>query len=210
MRRRLLAAGLAAVVRVWLLTLRVQRLGPPLQGPGVAAFWHGDQLPLLAIRPPQAVAPISRSRDGRLQAQVMGWFGVGDVPGSSSKGALSAARGLMRAVRRGGVALMAVDGPRGPARVAKPGAAWLASRLGVSLWPVAVAARGRRLSRAWDGFLLPRPFSRVCIVVGDPVRCPPSAGPDALAALTADALQAAQARAESLLAGDTAFPVDAD
>ncbi|MCB9522353.1 MAG: DUF374 domain-containing protein [Myxococcales bacterium] len=178
------------------MTLRVQRCGPPFEGPGVIAFWHGDQLPLLAIRPGDAVAPMSLSRDGRLQARVMAAFGVRDVAGSSSRGALAAARGLRRQVAGGAVALVAVDGPRGPARVAKPGAAWLARHVGCPLWPVAVDAVGWRL-RAWDRFLLPRPFSRVVVAVGEPVSLAAGLSADELAAHTGAALEAASAVARA-------------
>jgi lysophospholipid acyltransferase (LPLAT)-like uncharacterized protein len=166
----LLALGIGLVVRLWLATLRVQRLGPPLVGPGLVAFWHGDQLPLLTIRPAgRLVAPISLSRDGRLQAAIMARFGIGDIPGSSSRGGASAARGLLRALGQGALALIAVDGPRGPRGQAQPGALFLARQTGLPLWPVGVAVRRGRRLRAWDRFLLPCPFTRTVVVVGEPL-----------------------------------------
>ena len=162
---------IAAVVKLWILTLRYRRVGPTFEGPGVIAFWHGDQLPLLRARPAGDVfAPISLSRDGRLQAQILWRLGIGDVPGSSSRGAFGALRGLLRVVGRGGQALIAVDGPRGPRGEAKPGGVHVARRLGVPIWPVGVAVqRGARLRRAWDRFLLPLPFTRIVIRVGEPL-----------------------------------------
>lgn len=170
-RRRLLAWVIALAVRGWIATLRVRRAGPPIRGPAVLAFWHGEQLPLLPARPSGIlVAPISLSADGRLQARVMARLGIGEAPGSSSRGGLGAARRLIRAVRGGAVALMAVDGPRGPCQVVKPGAAFVARATGAPLHPVGVAVRrGHRLRRSWDRFLLPLPFTRVVIVFGPPV-----------------------------------------
>lgn len=81
-----------------------------------------------------------------------------------------AVRGLLRALHGGASVLMAVDGPRGPRGVAKPGAAFVAISGRVPVYPVAVeVAHGRRLARAWDAFLLPLPFTRTRVRVGDPL-----------------------------------------
>lgn len=196
LRRRALAWGIALVVRGWIATLRVQKVGA-VDAPSVLAFWHGDQLALLRARPQgPLIAPISASRDGRLQARIMARFGVADAPGSSSRGGLGAARALLRALRGGAVALVAVDGPRGPARIAKPGAAFLSRRAGVPLRPVGVAVRrGRRLRKAWDRFVLPLPFTRVVVVFGPPV------APDAAHDDLESALAEAGNRARALLGG---------
>lgn len=194
-RRRALAWGISLVVRGWIATLRVQRSGPLIEGPAVLAFWHGDQLALLPARPrARLIAPISLSADGRLQARVMARLGVEDAPGSSSRGGLGAARRLIRTVRAGAVALMAVDGPRGPRGSVKRGAAAVARASRAPVHPVGVAVRrGRRLARAWDRFLLPCPFTRVVVVFGPPVDL--TANPEAaIAAGIEAACAAARAR----------------
>lgn len=193
--RRLLVACVSVLVRLWLATLRVDRRGPALAGPGVVAFWHGDQLPLLAARPRgDVVAPISLSRDGDLQAALLGRLGIAAVRGSTSRNALAVARGLRRALGNGALALVAVDGPRGPARLASAGAPWLAQVAGAPLWPVGVAVRhGRRLRRPWDRYLLPLPLTRVVVWVGEPL----TAGADAQ--VLTDALWSASTEARALL-----------
>ncbi len=164
LRERLAAALLLWAARLWLKTLRLERVGDPLlpSGGGVVAFLHGEQLPLLLCRPSgDLIAPISLSRDGGLQARVMAGFRVRAARGSSSRGALRALLSLRRAVEGGAVALMAVDGPRGPLGVPHEGAAYLALTAGAPLWVCRVSSsRGVRL-RSWDRFLLPLPFSRV-------------------------------------------------
>ncbi len=169
--RALLAPIIGVVARLWIASLRFERRGPPMEGPSLVAFWHGDQLPLLGQRPRgQVVAPISLSRDGRMQARIMKHFGIGDVPGSSSRGAFGAARGLLRALQGGAVALMAVDGPRGPRGHVKTGVAFLARHAKVPVYPVGVASGLFKRLGAWDRFLLPLPFSRVVVWVGTPMR----------------------------------------
>lgn len=169
---RLLAWAASWLIRLWIATLRYRRRGPVPVGPGLLAFWHGDQLPLIGQRPAgRLVAPVSLSADGRLQAQILGRLGIEHVSGSSSRGGARALRGLWRALGAGALGLVAVDGPRGPRGVVKPGVVFLARRLGVPVWPVGVAVRrGRRLRRAWDRYLLPLPGTRVVVVFGEPWR----------------------------------------
>ena len=62
------------------------------------------------------------------------------------------------------------DGPRGPYRVAKPGALIVARQSALPILPVAVRARPAiRLARRWDRQLLPLPFSRLTLITGEPM-----------------------------------------
>lgn len=164
--------ALGVFVRVWLWTLRVTVAGPDGDDdrrPRVYAFWHGTQLPLLA-RPrsrPTAVL-VSWSRDGALQTGVMSSHGMLVVRGSSSRGGARGLRALIRLLRTGFTdAAFAVDGPRGPARRAKAGALVAARAVGGLVVPVGVAVESSLvLCRAWDKFVVPRPFTRVVVVLG--------------------------------------------
>ena len=65
--------------------------------------------------------------------------------------------------------MIAADGPRGPRQRVKPGAVYLARKTETPIFPVAVATEAAfHLSRSWDRFVIPRPFSRVCVWVGEP------------------------------------------
>jgi hypothetical protein len=191
----LVAWLVAALLRTWIRTLRYRRLGPAIDRAGLVAFWHGEQLPLIGARPAgRLVAPVSTSPDGQLQEAVLHRVGIDGVRGSRGQGGAAAARGLLRALRAGSVALMAVDGPSGPRGVVKPGVVYLAQRTGLPVWPVAVAvARGRRLEKAWDRYLLPRPFTRTVVLVGEPILVEPDA-------VVGDARSALQVTLEALAA----------
>ena len=193
MRRRILGILIGFVARAWVWTLRYRRLGPPVEGPALLAFWHGDQLALLGARPPgNLVAPISMSRDGDVQVEVMARFGIAAIRGSSSRGGTAALRGLLRALRRGDSALMAVDGPRGPRGVVKPGIIYLAARTGLPIYPVSVVVRrGHRLVRPWDRFLLPCPWTRTVVCFG-PAWHPSPAPPEDQCRALATAIEAAR------------------
>ncbi len=169
---------------------RVERLradGRPI----VYCFWHGRQLALFRANPERgpgrALAVLSSwSRDGELQARVCRRFGLRVVRGSSSRGGLASLLALSRELRAGRVVGLAVDGPRGPAFEAKPGAAALARAAGAALVPVTTGARRRReLRRAWDRFQLPAPFTRVEVLFGEPLEVPRGAAGPGLEAVTA-------------------------
>jgi lysophospholipid acyltransferase (LPLAT)-like uncharacterized protein len=68
------------------------------------------------------------------------------------------------------------DGPRGPARQAKPGVVALASATGAALVPVGIAARPSVRFGSWDRVLLPLPFARVRCVYGSPLLVPKRTG----------------------------------
>ena len=176
--RTLVGRLIGVLVRCWAGTWRTEcRVAPELvvDAQHVFAFWHGQQMPLLAVprRRPTAVL-VSHSRDGALQAGGLGSLGLWVLRGSPSCGGAEGLRRMLGALREGMDAAFAVDGPRGPRYRAKAGAGWVAARSGALLVPVGVAASRRIvLRRSWDRFEIPLPFARVCVFLGAPVsgRC---------------------------------------
>ena len=65
--------------------------------------------------------------------------------------------------------VISVDGPKGPPRVAKEGAAALARRLKIPMIPIGFAADRYHRLGTWDQMILPWPGTRAVIVVGSPV-----------------------------------------
>jgi lysophospholipid acyltransferase (LPLAT)-like uncharacterized protein len=63
------------------------------------------------------------------------------------------------------------DGPRGPAWKFKPGAILLAQLSQRPMIPMAYAA-SRAWKIQWDRFVIPKPFARVAVAVGEPVYVP--------------------------------------
>jgi lysophospholipid acyltransferase (LPLAT)-like uncharacterized protein len=66
-------------------------------------------------------------------------------------------------------AMLAPDGPRGPCYEAQPGALLLARRSGKPIVPLAFAAARSWRVRSWDRLIIPKPFSRVVVAVGEPL-----------------------------------------
>ena len=72
-------------------------------------------------------------------------FGFGTARGSTSRGGARALVQLRRDLAAGRPVAFTVDGPRGPARVAQPGAVWLAGATGNPILPFHIEA-----DRYWD------------------------------------------------------------
>jgi lysophospholipid acyltransferase (LPLAT)-like uncharacterized protein len=111
---------------------------------------------------------ISKSADGEWAARACIRFGYRVHRGSSSKGSLGSLKSLARALETGPTLVgMALDGPRGPRRQAKPGSLWLARTAGVPVLPAfVVPSRAFRLG-SWDRSLIPLPFTSVEVRLGE-------------------------------------------
>jgi lysophospholipid acyltransferase (LPLAT)-like uncharacterized protein len=167
--------------------------------PYILSLWHGRILPLmLFFRRRGLVVITSENFDGEWIARILTRFGYGTARGSSSRNARAALRQMIRDVRAGRSTAFTLDGPRGPARVAKPGAAWLASASGAPLLPCHAEATHSWELHSWDRTQIPRPFSRVALVIGEPITVPPhltDAGQDEAGRLLESGIDAVRRRA---------------
>ena len=88
----------------------------------VFAVLHSQQCGLYSILNRENMfSMISRSTDGDLVALSGGRVGINSVRGSSKRGGATAALELIDKVKNGCSAALAIDGPRGPVGVVKPG-----------------------------------------------------------------------------------------
>src|SRR2546422_9575181 len=101
------------------------------------AFWHGRILPATYyFRRRNIVVITSENFDGEWIAGIIERFGYGTARGSTSRGARRALLRLKRDMAAGKPAAFTLDGPRGPARGAQPGAVWLRQAAGQPIPPV--------------------------------------------------------------------------
>ena len=135
----------------------------------ILALWHGRILPATPFwRDRGIVAITSENFDGEWIARIMQRFGYAAARGSTSRGGVKALVQLTRLVRQGHSTAFTVDGPRGPARRAQPGALWLAKATGQPILPFHIEAASAWHAKSWDRALVPKPFSRVAVAVGPP------------------------------------------
>jgi lysophospholipid acyltransferase (LPLAT)-like uncharacterized protein len=149
----------------------------------VMAFWHGRILPATYYFRRRGIVVItSENFDGEWIARIIERFGYGTARGSTSSGGKRAILQLMRELKAGHPAGFTLDGPRGPARVAQPGAVWLAMATGNPLLPFHLEASAAWTTRSWDRTQIPKPFSTVGLAVGEPLYVEPNASAEALEA----------------------------
>ncbi|MCZ6463478.1 MAG: lysophospholipid acyltransferase family protein [Proteobacteria bacterium] len=179
-------------------------LRSPETQPVLAAIWHRDVLIAAQLFRDHGIAlPVSRSRDGDRATELIAALGYAPpARGSSSRGGTAVIRPLVRQLQRGVTVGIMIDGPRGPARRAKPGAVNLARLSGVPVTPLAIAARPCIRFRSWDGTLLPLPFAKVVCRFGPLLAVPADTGLDREAELIqelGDGMNRETDRADDLL-----------
>ena len=174
-----------------------QALGHPIH-----AFWHGRILPGTIFFKRRGIVVItSENFDGEWIARIITKFGFGTARGSSSRGARRALLQLVKDVKHRPVAF-ALDGPRGPARVAQPGAVWLAKVTGNPIIPFHFESDRHWTLGSWDRTQIPKPFARIVVAFAPPLQVPSGASETSLADFRAELerlLGHAEARAKALL-----------
>lgn len=134
--------------------------------PLIYALWHNRLFVLpyawkQCLSSRRVVALTSASKDGAVLEAAVNEFGVGVVRGSSSRRAVAALVALKKAVQAGSDAAITPDGPRGPKYKVQPGVVKLAQSTGSSILIMHADYHGVWTLGTWDGFMIPRPFSRV-------------------------------------------------
>lgn len=143
----------------------------------VAVTWHNRLLFFPAVFPKEVrkrtVAVVSASRDGQYIADLIKCFGLRSARGSSSKGGMNAQLEAARALKAGNHISFTPDGPRGPRYTMSKGPIHLASLHHTSVVPVTVNASRYWECKSWDRFQIPKPFSKLTVVIGTPIPIPP-------------------------------------
>jgi lysophospholipid acyltransferase (LPLAT)-like uncharacterized protein len=163
----------------------------------ILALWHGRILAAtLYFRDRGIVAMTSENFDGEWVARLMRRFGYQAARGSTSRGGMRALAQLKRDMAAGRPAAFTIDGPRGPARVAQPGAVWLAGATGNPIVPFHIEAASFWTINSWDRHQVPKPGSDVAIAIGAPIEVPGKADEATIEEYRTQ-LEAALARLES-------------
>ncbi|MEX1127412.1 MAG: lysophospholipid acyltransferase family protein [Vicinamibacterales bacterium] len=136
----------------------------------ILALWHGRILPgLHYFRHRGVVVITSQNFDGEWIARILHRFGFGTARGSTSRGGARALVQLRRDLAAGRPAAFTVDGPRGPARVVQPGVVFLAGATGQPILPYHIESDRHWTLNSWDRTQIPKPFSTVALVFGEPI-----------------------------------------
>ena len=174
----LLISGLCLTLR-----MRVVTLGKAADYLGkkqcIIALWHNRTFaPCYVYRYLiKGTVPVSlltsASKDGALLATVAEHYGMRAVRGSSHRRGVAGFRDMLRELEAGCCMCITPDGPKGPIYKCHPGVIRLASVSGLPILPMCIdIPNGWRLKKAWDGFVIPKPFSKLTVTAREPLFVP--------------------------------------
>jgi lysophospholipid acyltransferase (LPLAT)-like uncharacterized protein len=139
----------------------------------IFTFWHTCILSATWFWRDRGIVVMSSvSRDAEYTGRVIKRFGYGTARGSSTRGGGRALAEMAQCLDNGLEVAFTIDGPRGPAYVAKPGAVTLARHTGQAILPFHIAVdKGIELS-SWDRLKIPLPFTQALVLIGEPIYVP--------------------------------------
>lgn len=144
----------------------------------VPVLWHAHQIGGLQLirewsrRGLKVGFVISASVDGEVPAAIAKSWGAEVIRGSANESAALALRDAVGLMRRGVSVVTMSDGPRGPGFEIKSGTIMMARMGHAPLVPVVCAASRAWTMNTWDSFMVPLPFSRIVLAVGEPIELP--------------------------------------
>ena len=148
----------------------------------IYSFWHSCIFSATWFwRNRGIVVMSSKSRDGELTGRFIKRFGYGTARGSSSRGAGRALTQMASCLENGIDVAFTLDGPRGPAFTAKPGAVTLARHTGQAILPFHINAAKYFELPTWDRMRIPLPFTQSVVAIGPAMYVSRGASPEDVA-----------------------------
>jgi len=138
----------------------------------IYALWHGQLLgSTYMMRNRGIYAMVGYHRDAEMIAQVLATWDYFMIRGSSRDRGKQALKNALRvAGKTGSMIGITCDGPIGPFRESKPGPAIISNRTGAVIVPLGFNSKQKIvLSKSWDNFYVPLPFSKNILMYGEPI-----------------------------------------
>ncbi len=141
-------------------------------------IWHQNLFQgILAQTGLKYVVIVSRSKDANPVAFTCSNLGHIVTRGSSKKGNVdkggkAAKDEMIGVLAEGYPGAVTIDGPKGPAKVVKPGIIDMAKKSGCPIIPYIPIPQKYWSFNSWDKFKLPKPFSKIVVYYGEPIVVP--------------------------------------
>ena len=175
---------------IWLLTstyrlekvIGARHIEPYIESGDVCApaYWHqhhvvGSTLIRSWIRRGfKACFLVSGSVDGEVPERIARAWGAEVIRGSANQSGALALRDQQQMMKNGYSIVTTADGPRGPQHEFKLGTILMARVAGVPVIPIGCAADRAWYLNRWDRFMIPKPFARIVVAIGEPYPVPRS------------------------------------
>jgi lysophospholipid acyltransferase (LPLAT)-like uncharacterized protein len=147
---------------------------------------------------------VSGSVDGEVPERIARAWGAEVIRGSANQSGALALRDMQHMMKKGFSIVTTADGPRGPKYEFKMGAILMARIAGVPIIPIGCAADRAWYLNRWDDFMVPKPFARIVLAIGEPCTLPAGTPLDELEPyrqLVQEAVMSLMTDSEALLNG---------
>lgn len=133
--------------------------------PFILAHFHGDEIAMLfLVKRYKLATMISTSKDGEMMNTIYKLLGGKTSRGSSTRGGVTALKGLIELCKNGSNSNVAVDGPKGPIYEIKPGVFELSRLMKSEIFAGSAHCESAwRFPRSWNQTYFPKPFAKVVI-----------------------------------------------
>ncbi len=138
----------------------------------ILVLWHGQMLaPIYMLRDEGIHTMVGYHRDAEMIARVLKRLGYFMIRGSSrDRGKEALEKGLALASDSTNTIAITTDGPLGPYRQCKPGAARISQEKQAVVLPLASNSSRKKIIRnSWDQFYLPLPYGHNIVIFGEPI-----------------------------------------
>ena len=138
----------------------------------IIAVWHGHLLSVFYdLRDLNINALAGTHNDAEEISRIASAWGWRMIRGSSKEKGGLAYKAILRVLKKpGSIFFITPDGPTGPRRIPKPGLIRAAQMTGASIIPVSVHSTRNWQFRNWDIFHLEKPFGKIFINYGEPIK----------------------------------------
>ena len=126
---------------------------------GATSFWRNRNIVVMS----------SVSKDGEFTSRLIKRFGYGSSRGSATRGSGRALAEMSACLAQGIDVAFTIDGPKGPAYVAKPGATTLARHSGQAILLFHIALKKYWELPSWDRLQIPKPFTKARAFIAEPI-----------------------------------------
>ncbi len=163
-------------------------------------FWHGKLLYtsfMMTNIAHRTAVLVSPSKDGEIVATALGMFGYERVRGSSNKDSVRSLVEMIKVFKLGKSGGFAVDGPKGPIYEVKQGIIYSAKKTGTPVVPCGAYCSSKWIfQKAWDKFEIPKPFSKLVYIIGEPMVIPEDGDVDEWCKIVGDKIKELEIEAE--------------
>ena len=146
----------------------------------IYTFWHNRLMLVffyyrIVLVGEKTCVLISKSHAGEYVSRVIRDLNLEIIRGSTKKDGKEGFRRLIQKVNSGYNAWIAPDGSRGPRYKVKMGVIYLAQKTKCPIIPITFNVSKKKILDTWDKFILPSPFSRGVVILGEPIYVPQDA-----------------------------------